>query len=407
MITQLNSDQIALQKQYEQLSTGRRVQNFTDDPVAAAHALSFKRGIDRGNQLVRNANSTASFYAATDNALARVDSSLIEARGAAVEAAQSVIDDDQREAIATTVRESIRSVFAAANSLFRERQILSGILNGGDAFSFDGNEIVYNGTNAVGRAALGPGGTDLVITRTDGVVLEVNLDDAESVDDVIDLIENHPLNVGSKQVLVDLNDVGHGIQLKAPPDADPLSVRQVGASNAGIRLGLVPPGSNENTGQLIGAVNTIVGADYAVRDAGGALDTRLRLEDAIRTGDINEIERLQSKLDIDLDTASRSRGKVGVWSRNLEQLNTATEDCVIQMRDQLSNEIDTDFAKVISDDTASIGDRSLHAVDWSDRSNDSFELLVGILSILAAFSSITIGSTRSNTDCTIGPLQKH
>lgn len=605
MISQLNSDQIALQKQYEQLSTGRRVQSFTDDPVAAANALSLKRGIDRGSQLVRNANSTAGFYAATDSALARVDASLIEARAATVEAAQTVIDDDQREAIATTVHETIKSVFAAANSLFRDHQMLGGILNGGNAFSFEGNEIVYNGTNAVGRAELGagvpnainlagnealgvysvflegdplnaalhpnsrlvdlrkgqgvdpgvirlsgggeytnvdlrgaatigdvvnvlstvelegrpltasltndgirieyadgligtlaiqdaegssmakdlsirnfdtvptspvtgdqlsprvtpqtriadldngnglnlaggiriqqgddvfdveftnaetlsdvlvainrsgadvraeldegggrirlralrsgvdysigenggiaarelgirsateltqlselgrgrglvlnPGATDLEITRTDGVVLELNLDGAKTVDDVIDLIENHPLNTGSKQVLVDLNDYGNGIQLKAPPDAGPLMIRQIGNSDSGIRLGLVPPGANENTGQLIGAVNTIVGADYAVRDAGGALDTLLRLEDAVRTGDIVEIGRLQAKLDIDLDTASRARGKVGVWSRNLDDLREATQSSMLQMEEQLSNEIDTDFAQVISE----------------------------------------------------------
>ncbi len=605
LLGQLNSDQIALQRQFQQLSTGRRVQSFSDDPTAAGRALGLQRGIHRSNQLLRNANSTAGFYAATDNALARVDASLIEARGAAVEAAQTVIDDDQRAALAATVRETINSVFAAGNTLFRDHQMLGGILNGGDAFAFDGNEIVYRGTNAVGYTQLGAGRlneinlagnealgiysvvlegeplnaalhpdsrlvdlrrgqgveagvirlsgggdyinvdlrgaatigdvsevisaiqlegrqlsssltsdgirieyadglpgtlaiqdaegstlakdlsisnfdglptspvigdqlsprvtpltriddlddgngldlssgiriqqgdrtfeinldnvetlsdvliainrsgadvhaeldeaegrirlratrsgvdysigenggeaaralgirsateltrmselgrgrgvvlnlgeTDLVITRTDGVVLELNLDDAETIDDVIDAIQNHPLNTGSKQILVDLNDVGNGIQLKAPPDVGPLMIRQTGVSNAGVRLGLIPLGSNENTGQQLGAVNTIVGTDYALRDAGGALDTLLRLEDAIVDGDVVEIERLQAKLDLDLDTASRSRGKVGVWSRNLDQLKAATEDSLVQLQGQLSTEIDTDFATVISD----------------------------------------------------------
>ncbi len=196
---------------------------------------------------------------------------------------------------------------------------------------------------------INPGATDLVITRTDGVELEIDLDDASTIQDVIELIEDHPLNTGSSQILVDLNDVGNGIQIKAPPDVGQLSIRQVGASDAGVRLGLIPPGDNENVGQLVGAVNTIVGTDYALRDAGGALDTLLRLEDAIRDGDLIEIGRLQAKLDVDLDTASRSRGKVGVWSRNLEQLQTATEDKVLQMQSELSNEIDADFATVVSD----------------------------------------------------------
>lgn len=605
LISQLNADQVDLQKQFDQLSTGRRVQSFSDDPVAAGRALGLQRGINRGNQLLRNANSTAGFYAATDSALGRVDNALIEARATAVEAAQNVISDDQRAALATTIRETINSVFAAGNTLFRDHQMLGGILNPGDALHFEGNEIVYSGTNAVGRTELGagfptqinmagnealgiysivvegeplnaaldpntrlvdmrrgegveagvirvsgggdwididlqgaatigdvadvissmelegrqlsttitddgfrveyadglpgtlaiddaegstmaldlginnsggvptspvigdrlaprvtpltkiddlddgngldlssgiriaqgdqvfdinlddaetlsdvliainrsdadvhaelneaegriliragrsgvdysigengglaatnlgirsatastflsdlgrgrgittnPGATDLIVTRTDGVELEIDLDGASSIQDVIDLIETHPLNTGTKQVLVDLNDVGNGIQIKAPPDVGPLSIRQVGASDAGVRLGLIPPGTNENTGELLGAVDTIIGTDYALRDAGGAIDTLLRLEDAILDGDVLEIGRLQAKLNVDLDTASRSRGKVGVWSRNLDQLKTATEDSVIQMQSQLSEEVDADFAQVVSD----------------------------------------------------------
>ncbi len=606
LISQLNSDQIELQKRYEQLSTGRRVLSFSDDPAAANRALGLQSGINRGTQLLRNANAAAGYYAATDSALARVDSSLITARAAAVEAAQTVIDDDQREALATTVRETINSVFAAANTLFRDHQMLGGILNGGDAYSFEGNEIVYHGTNAVGRTQLGagppseinlsgndalgtysvflegdplnaalhsssrlvdlrrgegvqpgvirlsgggnwvdldlrsastignvldvissielegrplttsltsdgirieyadglpgtlaiedtqgstlaadlsinntdtgiptspvtgdqlaprvtpltrisdlkggaglnlnsgiriqqgnqtfdvdlddaenlsdvliainrsgadvraeldeadgrirlralrsgvdysigenggiaarelgirsateqtllsdlgkgrglalnPGDIDLVITRTDGVVLELNLDGLESIEDVIHAVQTHPLNTGSKKVLVSLNDFGNGIQIKAPPDAAPLSIRQVGASDAGNRLGLIPYGETETTGVPLGAVNSIVGDDYAKRDAGGAIDTLLRLEDAIRTGDVIEISRLQQKLNVDLDQASRSRGKVGVWARNLDELKVATEDSITQMQGHLSEEIDADFATVISE----------------------------------------------------------
>ncbi len=605
LINQLNADQIALQNQFEQLSTGRRVQKFSDDPVAAGRALGLQRGINRNNQVLRNANSTASFYAATDSALAQVDNALIEARGVTVEAAQTVIDDDQREALATTIRETINSVFAAGNTLFRDQQMLGGILNGGNGLSFIGNSIVFSGTNAIGRAELGagqpsqinltgtealgiasvfvegeplnaalspdsrlvdlrrgegvepgvirlsgggdfvdvdlrnaatigdvadvissielegrqlsasltndgirieysdglsgtlliqdaegstlaqglsidnsgglptspvtgdqlsprvtpltriddldngnglslaagiqiqqgsevfviqladaetlsdvliainrsgadvraeldeangrirlralrsgvdysvgedgggaaralgirsateltrlsdlgrgrgvvlnPGDTDLIVTRTDGVELEINLDDATTIEDVINAIQAHPLNTGSQQVLVNLNDYGNGIQIKGPPGANPLSVRQVGASNAGVRLGLIQSGSNESTGQQVGAVNTIIGTDYAVRDAGGALDTLLRLEEAVRDGDVVEIERLQARLDIDLDTSIRSRGKVGVWSRNLDQLKTATEDSLLQLQSSLSEEVDTDFAKVISE----------------------------------------------------------
>jgi flagellar hook-associated protein 3 FlgL len=196
---------------------------------------------------------------------------------------------------------------------------------------------------------LNPNGADLIIDRPDGVSLDIDLEGAETIDDVINLIRNHPQNQDTLRVLVDLNDVGNGLQLKAPPGAAPLTVRQTGISEAGIRLGLIPPGSTESTGGIIGAVDTIIGVDYSPRDAGGALDTLLRLKSAVSEGDIPEIERLQAKLDDDLDQASRSRGRVGVWSNNLQQLKAVAEDKVIQLKSQLSDEIDADLATVISD----------------------------------------------------------
>jgi len=73
------------------------------------------------------------------------------------------------------------------------------------------------------------------------------------------------------------------------------------------------------------------------------------MKTAVADGDIPEIERLQAKLDVDLDRSSRTRGRVGVWARNLDQLQAVAEDKVIALTAQLSTEIDADLATVISD----------------------------------------------------------
>jgi flagellar hook-associated protein 3 FlgL len=605
LLHQLNADQLALQRQYDQLSTGKRVLRYSDDPAAAGRAINLNQGISRSEQLLRNAGSTESFYQAADSALARVDNALIQARGVAVSAAQTVNSEDERAAFALTIRESINSVFASGNTMFRDHQILGGVLNEGNALNFEGNEIVFSGSNAVGKTAIGAGvpvdinltGTDslgsnavflegeelnaaldpttrlvdlrkgigiepgvirlsggnnfveldareaatigdiadlisgielegrplvasltddgirieyadglsgtlaiqdtegssmakqlsisnpqglnappligdglsprvtksteiddlndgagldlsgglqiqqgsrtftidlddantlgdvlikinrsgadiraeldeadgrirlrslrsgvdysigenggdaarslgirsatedttlaelgrgrgvnlnrdsadLIIERPDGRDLEIDLEGAETINDVIAIIRDHPQNQDTARVLVDLNDFGNGLQVKAPPGARALTIRQTGLSDVGIRLGLIPPGSTEISGGVVGAVDTIIGEDYLPHDAGGALDTLLRLEDAVRDGDIPEIERLQAKLDVDLDRASQSRGRVGVWSRNLIELQAATEEKVIQLTSQLSDEVDADLATVISE----------------------------------------------------------
>lgn len=605
LLFQLNSDQLQLQRQYDQLSTGRRVLRLSDDPVASSRAVGLHREIDRGNQLVRNATSTTSFYQAADDALARVDSALINARGVAVQAGQTVISEDERTALALTIEETVNAVFSAGNSMFRDHQLLGGFLNSGSTFEYDGTEILYRGSDAVGQTEMGagtpnainltgsqalgafaiihegeplnagldretrlvdlrhgkgvtpgvirlsgggnwvdldlrsaatigdvvdllsgaevegralyptlsadglrieyadglpgtlaiadregsttakelsidnpdgvvappligsqisprvtsttkisdlnggagldlssgiqiqqgdktfaielssaetvgdvliainrsgadvraelnaaegrivlrslrsgvdysigenggnaaralgirtateltqlnqlgrgkglvlnPDGPDLIITRPDGVELDLDLNDAESIQDVMDLIRNHPLNQDTLRVLASLNDFGNGIQLQSPPGAEPIRIRQLGVSDAGIRLGWIEPGQSEAVGQVVGSVDTIIGSDFVPRDAGGALDTLLRLKNAVQDGDLSEIERLQAKLDTDLDRASRSRGRVGIWSRNADQLKTVVEDNVVALRGHLSDEIDADLATVISD----------------------------------------------------------
>lgn len=605
LLQQLGSDQIGLQRNFDQLSTGRRVLSLADDPAAAGRAISLTRDIAESDQQIRNANATETYYNVTDTALESVNTALINARATAVEAAQTIVSPAERLAFEASIQESINSVFNAGNTSFRDHQVLGGILGDGNPYRFDGGEIVYSGDAAIGstnigggsrssinlngNAALGSGavilegepigasvdrstrlvdlrggqgvdpgviqvsagtnfqnvdltnaftigdvvdilsdveidgrqltasvlddgirieytdglaGTlaiddqvggqtaaqlsilnpsgltappiigdgltprittntqiddlaggagvdltggirieqgseifevnfddaqtigeviiainrsgadvraslnesegrivinslrfgvdysigenggdaatnlgirsadeqtriedlgrgrgfrlnagseDLVITRPDGRELSLNLDDVETINDVINAIRNHPQNQDTSRVLVGLNEIGNGVQLRAPPGAQPLSIRQVGLSDAGIQLGLIPPGQSEVTGGVVGAVDTIVGSDYVPRDAGGALDTLLRLQSAVGTGDIAEIERLQAVLDQDLSRASEARGRVGVWTRNLVELRETAEDRRVSLEASRSEELDADLASVISE----------------------------------------------------------
>lgn len=605
LMFQLNNDQLAIQRQYDQLSTGRRLLSVSDDPAAANRAISLQRSIDNSEQLIRNSGSTRSFYQAADTSLSQINNALIEARGVAVQGAQNVISEDERAALSATLQQTIQSVFTASNSMFRDHQLLGGFLNGGDAFRYEGNDIIFDGKSAIGRAEIGagnpsainvnaneaiganaivvqgnplnaaldrdtrlvdtrrglgvtpgqirisgggnfvevdlrdastmgdiadlisdvelegrpivasltndgirieyldglsgtlaiedgvgsttarelailngggviappvigdglsprvtrstkiddlaggaginlsggiridqgdnqfvinfdgaqdlsdvliainrsgadvkaeldeaggrivirslrsgvdysigenggttaaglgirsadattklsslgrgrgmvlnPNGPDLTITRPDGTEVDIELEGAETMADVIDRIRNHPDNQDTRRVLVRLNAFGNGLQLSAPPGAGRLTVTQSGLSNAGNRLGLIPEGDFARTGELVGAVDTIVGTDYATRDAGGTLDTLIRLQRAVESGDGIEIERLQAKLDVDLDRASRTRGKIGVWTQTLDELRATTEDRVLQYKSQLSDEVDADLTTVISD----------------------------------------------------------
>lgn len=605
LLHQLNADQIAIQRSYDQLSSGKRVSRVSDDPAAAGRAIVLQRGISRVEQLTRNAGVTQSFYAATDTALGKLDNALIGARGATVEGAQSVLSSDEREALALTIRGSLTTAVAAGNAMFRDHQLLGGILESTEALRFDGGDVVFQGTDAVAKTNVGGGdlvavgvsgleslglgskifegrslnasldrstrlldmrngqgvqpgllrisdggnfidvdlrtastlgdivdvvnavklndrslsltiqpdgltldfqdglsgtlavadapgesmatelsllnplgltapplvatrlsprvteasllsrlnggaginvaagiviqqnndthtvdlsnaktvgdvliainrsgadvkaelnaktggiairslrsgvdysigenggnvaeslgirsasgatklseldrnqgivlnsfGPDLSIVRPDGVQLDLDLEGANTIEDVMNIIRTHPLNLDTLRVIPSLNPVGNGIQLLAPPGPNPIVVRKSDAGNAAEVLGLVPAGETQATSSTVGAFEILNGKNFTPLEAGGTIDTLIRLEHAIRDGNIKEIGRLQSKLDIDVDRSTQVRGRVGVWSQNVEQLKDTAEDQAISLKSELSNEVDADFATVITE----------------------------------------------------------
>ncbi|MEP1645487.1 flagellar hook protein, partial [Rhodopirellula bahusiensis] len=194
-----------------------------------------------------------------------------------------------------------------------------------------------------------PEGPDLVITRPDGVELEFELEDVATVGDIIDLVRDHPDNQDTLRVQIALNDVGNGLRLTAPPGADPIRVTQPGLSNAGTYLGWIPEDATAAEGEIAGSFAVLNGSDFQPRDAGGAIDTLLRLEQAVRDGDFSEIGRLQARLDEDLDDSTRTRGRVGVWHSALQDSRTAVENENVLLQSQLSDAMDADLAVVISE----------------------------------------------------------
>lgn len=604
-LSQLHTDQAALQRAFDQLSTGRRVVRISDDPVAAGRAIALKRSVSRGEQLGRNASITQGFYAATEAALGNLGGALIEARGVAVQASQNTLSPEDREALALTVEQAAQTAVRSGNAVFREHSLLGGHLTSGPPLRQGDLDVLFVGNEAVGQAHLGGadpqaigisgttalglagalneprslrpalqldtpladvaagrgakagvmrlsdgdgwtevdlqhaqsirdvaeaigavtlsgrpldvnvlpdgleidfadglGGTlviddlpnhslaadlgirhvdamspspivsdslpprltarttlsslqagagidvsagirirqadqvinvdlagaetvgdllvainrsaadvraeisadaqaiviramregvdysvgenggdvagalgirtarldtplsqlnsglglslndngpELVIHRTDGQPLAIDLDGAETIQDVLDRINNHQDNQDAPAVLAALNAVGNGITLQADAADGPLRVQVGESSNAAVALGLVPAGQDEAIAQQADGQWQLLGSDYAPQSSGGTIDTLLRLAEAIREEDLGQIARLTDQLDIHRERTTKLQGRVGTWMQNLDRLRHATDDEVLALEAQLSEEIDADLATVISE----------------------------------------------------------
>jgi flagellar hook-associated protein 3 FlgL len=606
LTNQVNSDQIGLQRLYDQLSTGRRVLSGSDDPAAATRALGFQYSISQAEQMSRNANIATGYLQSADSALGIIDETLINARGTAIYAVQNVLGEDERALATQEIEQAISRLFSLGNESFRDSYLFGGVLTDSPPLKRERESILFSGNEAVARASLandtkietlptganalglatisitgdslstaltsqtrlvdmrggrgiepgvirltaGSGWTevdlrgsvtigdiaerisgvefegrqlavdigsdsitvryadnlngtlgvadapgwstatqlnisnpqaiqappliggglapktrlltpladlndgagidvsagfqirvgennvvidlsqaetlddviteinrsgadvmaelnevsgavqlrflrsgvdysvgengsnvaeslglrtdrpdvslqsllrgrglqlnpsvaaDLTLTRPDGRVLEIDVASKTTVGEILDAINQHPDNQDNRRIVASLAAFGNGIQLRGPVDTLPIRVQQPENTNLGTALGLIPAGETEASSALIGGVSLLVGQPVNPVEPGNAVDTLLRLQEAVRSGDAYEIERLTQRMDGDFDRASRLRGLIGSRGQVVDALKSQAEDQTTEMKARLSEEVDADFTETISE----------------------------------------------------------
>ncbi len=88
-----------------------------------------------------------------------------------------------------------------------------------------------------------PNGFDFQIDRRDGTVMKFDTDNAKTIQDVLDLINNHVNNQDpASRVVARLSAVGNGIELVDNGTGGQLVVQALNNSQAAEELGLLPLG---------------------------------------------------------------------------------------------------------------------------------------------------------------------
>jgi flagellar hook-associated protein 3 FlgL len=196
-------------------------------------------------------------------------------------------------------------------------------------------------------------GIDFFIRRKDGVQFGVDVSSAVTVQDVIDLINNHPDNQDpAHRVLAGLVYSGNGISLSTSDVSTgaTLAVIKTQLSHAANDLGLIPAGAKESSpASSAGGVDTIAGRDTAPLEVGGAFTALLRLRDALRANDGLQISRAIEVLDTASVQLNYSRSELGARQQSLDLVGARLTDEMISLEATLSDEIDVDLAQAISE----------------------------------------------------------
>ena len=147
LLEQLRTNQSALLKIEQEISTGRRVIVPSDDAPASARAIDLQRLLERKAQVTTNLQTNQSYLSATDSALASVSDLMNEARGVALSASGSTITDDQRATAAQQIDSILQQLVNTANSQFNGRYLFAGSHTGVQPFSSNGAYVNYGGNN--------------------------------------------------------------------------------------------------------------------------------------------------------------------------------------------------------------------------------------------------------------------
>ncbi|MFH1759614.1 MAG: flagellar hook-associated protein FlgL [bacterium] len=122
----LHSNYFKLFQLQEQLSSGRRINRPSDDPVDMKNNLQLKSKLEQNDQFHRNLNDGLAWLSTTENTLTEMNEILHSLREEAVKGATDTNGPSERKYIAKRVRQLLDQLVLIIDSNFKGKYIFSG-----------------------------------------------------------------------------------------------------------------------------------------------------------------------------------------------------------------------------------------------------------------------------------------
>ncbi len=343
-----------------QLSTGKRINQPSDDPVGAARALDTSHLIASSAQYQRNITSANARLGLEDQSLSNTSNVLGRVRTLLLQAANGSQTDETRGDIAAEMAQLREQMLGQANSTDGQGEyIFAGNRTGTAPFVSQGS-VSYLGDNGQRMVAAGPG-------------LQVATGDPGSA-----VFVNIPTGNGTFAVSASATNTGNavaGASSVTDPAASPSAwdggsysivftaanvydVRDGGG--AVLESGSYDPGKGGSIvfrgAQIAFSGTPDVGDTFALGSS-ARQDVFTTLDNIIKTlrtpngGDAqmqNDINTQFVNLDQAIDTITRTRGKVGARMNALDQQGGLNDDLTLQYKTALSNVQDLNYYDAIS-----------------------------------------------------------
>jgi flagellar hook-associated protein 3 FlgL len=142
-----------------QLSSGKRVNQLSDDPVAAASLVQNHHQAAADGQFLQNLSTLQSKYQVADSTLGNVVSALTRALSLGVEGANGTLTAANRQAIAGEVQGLLNQAVSLANTTYQGAFLFAGTKVTTSPFTLDPvtNAVTYNGNSGTTSVQLSNG----------------------------------------------------------------------------------------------------------------------------------------------------------------------------------------------------------------------------------------------------------
>src|SRR5574337_127601 len=343
-----------------QLSTGKRINQPSDDPVGAARALDMSHLIADAAQYQRNITSANARLGLEDQTLSNTSNVLGRVRTLLLQAANGSQTDETRGDIAAEMVQLRQQLLGQANSTDGQGEyIFAGNRTGSQPFASQGS-VSYLGDDGQRMVAAGPGLQ--VATGDPGSAVFGNIPTGNGTF----AVSAAAANTGT--VVAGATSVSNPAASPSAWDGGSYSIVFTAANAYEVRDGggtVLDSGSYDADkgssitfrGAQVAFSGTPDAGDTFALGASARQDVFTTLDHIIKTlrtpngGDAqmqNDINTEFANLDQAIDTITRTRGMVGARMNALDQQGALNDDLTLQYKTSLSNVQDLNYYDAIS-----------------------------------------------------------
>lgn len=126
VLTNINNNLKVMSNTQKQMSSGKRVNRPSDDPIVVARVLSFKSALDSMEQYDKNMQDARGWVDASESALSMATETLQRARELAVYGANGTLPKESMQALAHEIDQLIDELVQTANTSYGGRFLFGG-----------------------------------------------------------------------------------------------------------------------------------------------------------------------------------------------------------------------------------------------------------------------------------------